>query len=167
MLLKQCRIPYDIPARHQKLALMNLATYIVPLKLAMPEPTPHLTDPGSLLNARPMDDQVIEVVQRNVSPRRRDLMTPNPPSPINSYDSFLRELKDRIRTAQVRAGLAVNRELVLLYWGIGRDILERQEREGWGTKVIDRLARDLSRAFPEVTGFSARNPKYMRSFAEA
>src|SRR5207244_5893265 len=96
-----------------------------------------------------MDDQVIEVVQGNVSPRRRDLMTPNPPSPINGYDSFLRELKDRIRTAQVRAGLAVNRELVLLYWGIGRDILKRQEREGWGDQG-DRPAR--SRPQPRVPG---------------
>jgi predicted nuclease of restriction endonuclease-like (RecB) superfamily len=83
------------------------------------------------------------------------------------YDTFLVELKERIRTAQLRAALAVNREMILLYWGIGRDILNRQQAEGWGTKIIDRLAADLRSAFPEVTGFGARNLKYMRALAEA
>lgn len=55
---------------------------------------------------------------------------------ITSYDTFLSDLKTRIRAARTRAALAVNRELILLYWQIGRDILERQEREGWGAKVI-------------------------------
>ena len=73
----------------------------------------------------------------------------------------------RIQAAQLRASLAVNRELVLLYWQIGRDILDRQERERWGAKVIDRLAADLKGAFPEMKGFSPRNLKYMRAFAEA
>ena len=59
------------------------------------------------------------------------------------YHELLEELKGRIRTAQVRAALAVNRELVLLYWSIGRDVLRRQQTEGWGSKVIDRLAQDL------------------------
>jgi predicted nuclease of restriction endonuclease-like (RecB) superfamily len=85
----------------------------------------------------------------------------------DSYGRFLADLKGRIRTAQLRASLAVNRELVLLYWQIGRDILDRQERENWGAKVIDRLAVDLKRAFPEMKGFSPRNLKYMRAFAEA
>jgi predicted nuclease of restriction endonuclease-like (RecB) superfamily len=83
------------------------------------------------------------------------------------YASFLRSLKDQIRQAQVKAALAVNHELILLYWKIGREILTRQQQEGWGTKVIDRLARDLKREFPEMSGFSSRNLKYMRSFAEA
>src|SRR3989442_1600071 len=83
------------------------------------------------------------------------------------YDEFLRGLKERIRTAQVRAALAVNRELVLLYWRIGQDILERQRQSGWGSRVIDRLAVDLRHAFPEMSGFSPRNLKYMRAFAEA
>ncbi len=88
------------------------------------------------------------------------------PTPLG-YDTLLVELKERIRAAQVRAALAVNRELILLYWGIGRDILKRQQAEGWGTKIIDRLAADLSSAFPEVTGFGSRNLKYMRALAEA
>lgn len=83
------------------------------------------------------------------------------------YGALLTDLKERIRSAQVRAALAVNQELVLLYWQIGREILARQAKEGWGAKVIDRLAKDLKEAFPEMKGFSARNLKYMRAFAEA
>jgi predicted nuclease of restriction endonuclease-like (RecB) superfamily len=84
-----------------------------------------------------------------------------------NYDAFLRSLKDRIRQAQVRAALAVNSELILLYWEIGRDILQRQAEQGWGTKVIERLSQDLKREFPLIQGFSSRNLKYMRAFAEA
>ena len=90
------------------------------------------------------------------------------PSPIpENYDDFLRDLKERIRSAQVRAALSVNRELVLLYWQLGQDILTRQRQQGWGAKVIDRLARDLQKEFPDMKGFSPRNLKYMRAFAEA
>ena len=88
------------------------------------------------------------------------------PLPVD-YAAWLAELKIRIHTAQQRATLAVNRELVLLYWQIGRDILDRQGREGWGAKVIERLAQDLRSAFPDMKGFSPRNLKYMRAFAEA
>ncbi|WFU25497.1 PDDEXK nuclease domain-containing protein [Bradyrhizobium sp. CB1717] len=84
-----------------------------------------------------------------------------------SYSAFVSDLKRKIAEARHRAGLSVNRELILLYWNIGRDILARQDREGWGAKVIDRLADDLGRAFSEMTGLSARNLKYMRAFAEA
>jgi predicted nuclease of restriction endonuclease-like (RecB) superfamily len=83
------------------------------------------------------------------------------------YTDWLIELKTRIHAAQQRAALAVNRELVLLYWQIGRDILERQAKQGWGAKVIERLAHDLRTAFPDMKGFSPRNLKYMRAFAEA
>ena len=84
----------------------------------------------------------------------------------SDYDQLLRDLKERIRTAQVRAALAINRELVVLYWQIGREILTRQHQQGWGAKVVERLAKDLQREFPEMKGFSSRNLKYMRSFAE-
>ncbi len=83
------------------------------------------------------------------------------------YKSLLNDLKTRIRKAQVRAGLAANRELILLYWQIGTEILARQDAAGWGAKIIDRLSLDLKRAFPELKGFSPRNIKYMRSFADA
>ncbi|MCL1469317.1 PDDEXK nuclease domain-containing protein [Argonema antarcticum] len=82
------------------------------------------------------------------------------------YNDFLRELKERIRNAQVRAALSINHELVLLYWQIGQDILNRQQQQGWGGKVIEHLATDLRKAFPGMKGFSSRNLKYMRSFAE-
>ncbi len=83
------------------------------------------------------------------------------------YADWLADLKARIHMAQQRATLAVNRELVLLYWQIGRNILARQKKQGWGAKVIDRLAYDLRNAFPDMKGFSPRNLKYMRAFAEA
>lgn len=83
------------------------------------------------------------------------------------YAAWLAELKNRIHTAQQTATLAVNRQLILLYWKIGRDILVRQAEQGWGAKVIERLASDLRTAFPEMKGFSPRNLKYMRAFAEA
>lgn len=97
-------------------------------------------------------------------------MTDKPVSLIpapQGYADWLADLKGRIHTAQQRATLAVNRELVGLYWQIGRDILARQAEQGWGAKVIERLAHDLRAAFPEMKGFSPRNLKYMRAFAEA
>jgi predicted nuclease of restriction endonuclease-like (RecB) superfamily len=83
------------------------------------------------------------------------------------YEDFLSDLKTRIQAAQLRAVLSVNRELILLYWHIGRDILERQNKAGWGAKVIQQLASDLRRDFPEMRGFSRTNLLYMRAFAEA
>ena len=87
--------------------------------------------------------------------------------PPEGYADWLADLKGRIHTAQQRATLAVNRELVLLYWQIGRDILARQAIQGWGAKVIDRLAHDLRAAFPDMKGFSRANLMYMRAFAQA
>jgi len=83
------------------------------------------------------------------------------------YAAWLAELKDAIRTARLKAGLAVNRELILLYWRIGKEILERQSAQGWWAKVIDQLARDLRAEFPDMRGLSPRNMKYMRAFAGA
>lgn len=97
-------------------------------------------------------------------------MTPgssSPTTPTDGYADWLAELKTRIGAAQQRAALAVNTELLQLYWQIGRDILERQADQGWGSKVVDRLSRDLRGAFPEMKGFSSRNLKYMRAFAAA
>ena len=80
------------------------------------------------------------------------------------YVQFLGELKRRIASARVSAARAVNRDLILLYWDIGRGILERQEKLGWGEAVVEMLARDLRRAFPEMKGFSAVNLWRMRQF---
>lgn len=87
--------------------------------------------------------------------------------PPAGYADWLAELKNRIHAAQQRATLAVNHELLMLYWQIGNDILARQAEQGWGAKVIDRLAEDLRSAFPDMKGFSPRNLKYMRAFADA
>lgn len=83
------------------------------------------------------------------------------------YGPLLAELKSRVRAAQVKAALAVNRELIALYWDIGRVILQRQQAEGWGAKVVARLAADLQAEFPELKGFSRPNLLFMRAFAAA
>ena len=81
------------------------------------------------------------------------------------YADWLAQLKGQIAQARQRAALAVNAELVPLYGRIGHDILQRQQTQGWGAKVIDRLARDLKDAFPDMRGWSPSNLKYMRFFA--
>lgn len=83
------------------------------------------------------------------------------------YVQWLADIKNRVSAARRKAALAVNAELVSLYWHIGRDILQRQAAQGWGSKVIDRLGRDLREASPEMKGFSRANLLYMRAFAEA
>lgn len=85
----------------------------------------------------------------------------------SSYSGFLTSLKEKIRLARVKAALSVNTELLRLYWEIGTTVLKQQKQEGWGTKVISRLADDLKREFPDMKGLSERNLKYMRAFAEA
>ena len=85
----------------------------------------------------------------------------------SDYPAWLTDLKARIHQAQQRATLSVNRELVALYWQLGKDILSRQAEQGWGAKVIERLSLDLRSAFPEMKGFSRANLLYMRAFAEA
>ena len=94
-------------------------------------------------------------------------MTPSPMLNGEEYARLLDDLKARIRGARIRAALAVNRELALLYWQIGRAIAARQEAHGWGAQVIARLSADLRRAFPDLKGFSPRNLQYMRTFAGA
>jgi hypothetical protein len=114
--------------------------------------------------------------QRNVESAQKNreetaAMTDTSPPALSEapsgYTDWLAELKTRIHSAQQRAVFAVNQELVLLYWQIGRDILARQSSQGWGAKVIERLAHDLRTAFPQMKGFSSRNLKYMRAFADA
>lgn len=83
----------------------------------------------------------------------------------DGYAPVLAELKSRVRSTQLKAAVSVNRELILLYWHIGSEILRCQNEQGWGAKVVDRLSRDLRAEFPEMSGFSPRNLKYMRAFA--
>ena len=87
--------------------------------------------------------------------------------PPEGYSDWLGDIKTQIHEARQRAAQALNLELVSLYWRIGRAILEQQDQQGWGAKVIDRLAQDLRSNFPEMKGFSRTNLMYMRAFAEA
>ena len=90
--------------------------------------------------------------------------TPPEPNVPALYATLLADIKQRVRRAQVRAMLAVNAELIRLYWDIGRVIDERQRQEGWGAGVIPRLARDLHNDLPEEKGFSERNIKQVLAF---
>ncbi|MBF0387751.1 MAG: DUF1016 family protein [Candidatus Omnitrophica bacterium] len=84
----------------------------------------------------------------------------------DGYRGFISGLKARIRSAQAKAIASANREMIVLYWEIGRQILLRQKNEGWGSKVIDTIARDLSAEFSGMKGWSPRNLLFMRMFAE-
>ncbi len=81
-----------------------------------------------------------------------------------SYGQLLQSLKEEIARARVKAHLAVNKEMICLYWNIGKKILERQEEEGWGSKIIENISKDLRDEFPEMTGLSYQNISYMRQF---
>jgi len=102
--------------------------------------------------------------------RREDASFPVPPTHQGlptGYADLLAKIKRRIGTERLRTVMAANSAMVMLYWDIGGLILERQEREGWGARVIDRLSEDLHEAFPDMRGLSPRNLKYMRAFAAA
>ena len=114
-----------------------------------------LAQPVRKSNDKNLPQAVAEIVQEPLAQLPKD------------YPELLETLKTRIRNAQTHAALSVNRELVLLYWHIGREIIQRQSEQGWGAKIIDRLADDLRTEFPDIRGFSPRNLKYMRAFAEA
>lgn len=120
----------------------------------------------------------VQIVRANASSndrlhrgrRKKEAIFPVAPAastvPAN-YTSLLSDLKMRIRQERLRVILSSNAALVILYWDIGQSILKKQEAEGWGAKVIDRLSVDLSKEFPDMKGFSPRNLKYMRAFATA
>jgi len=83
---------------------------------------------------------------------------------FSEYRDWLRDLKQQIKTGQVKAALSVNSQMIMLYWDMGRQITEKQEKAQWGSGFIDRLSKDLMEEFPEMTGFSAKNLRYMRVF---
>ena len=93
-------------------------------------------------------------------------MASNTVTTIKEYKAFFKEIKEKILTSQIKAALAVNHELIHLYWEIGSKIYLKQKEEGWGAKTIENLANDLKSAFPEMKGFSHRNLKYMVHFAK-
>ncbi|HUT95136.1 MAG TPA: PDDEXK nuclease domain-containing protein [Thermoguttaceae bacterium] len=110
--------------------------------------------------AQPVRESRAEIVPQAVGQTPRGPGARIPPG----YADLLEDLKDRIRHAQIRAATAVSRELNLLYFEIGQRIVQRQEQEGWGRSVIERLAADLQAAFPGRSGFSASNISRMRTF---
>jgi predicted nuclease of restriction endonuclease-like (RecB) superfamily len=113
----------------------------------------------------------VETPERKSRGRKReDASFPAAPTRMGlpeNYEAVLGEIKRRIQKERLRVVMAANSAMVMLYWDIGRLILERQEHEGWGAKVIDRLSTDLREAFPDMQGLSPRNLKYMRAFATA
>ena len=94
-------------------------------------------------------------------------VAPNLSEMSDAYLKFIEEVKSEIQKQRISVVLNANSSMICLYWNIGRGILKKQEEEGWGTKIIDRMAKDLKDAFPEMSGFSPRNIKYMRKFAES
>jgi hypothetical protein len=108
--------------------------------------------------------------RKKIGKSKKDVFFPVP-SPESEMDTPYFELRDlivtRIKETRLRFVVQANTAMIELYWNIGNDILRRQESEGWGAKVIDRLSADLKKEFPEMSGFSPRNLKYMRKFAES
>lgn len=81
-----------------------------------------------------------------------------------NYESFIHSVIDEVKKRRIQIVLQANQAMLLLYWHIGKTICEKQKEEGWGTKVIDRISRDLQKTFPNMKGFSPRNIKYMKKF---
>ncbi len=82
-----------------------------------------------------------------------------------NYKAILEQIKQNIAQSQVKAAMAANNEMLWLYWQIGNEILAQQQTQGWGTKIIERLSKDISNEFPKLKGFSPRNLLYMKQFA--
>lgn len=93
-------------------------------------------------------------------------VAPNLSEMSDTYLKFIEKIKTEIQEQRISVVLNANSGMICLYWNIGKAIMKKQEEEGWGAKVIDRMSKDLKDAFPEMSGFSSRNIKYMRKFAE-
>lgn len=112
-------------------------------------------------------------MSKRMSPRRRvgdgsirssGKANKKPALAVDAYRTFLSDLKDRVTTSRLAAARSVNRELVRLYWHIGESIVRKQKEHGWGDAVVERLSKDLMRAFPDMRGFSPQNLWRMRQF---
>jgi hypothetical protein len=103
------------------------------------------------------------MASRTNQKRRRATVVSALAPKAESYQALLKDIKSRIRTAQIKASLAVNRELIQLYWDIGGLIVNRQRAEGWGKSVVEKLASDIQKDFPGIEGFSPRNIWLMRA----
>jgi len=83
---------------------------------------------------------------------------------LSEYRDWLRDLKQQIKTGQIKAALSVNSQMIMLYWDLGRQITEKQENAKWGSGFIEQLSKDLREEFPEMTGFSKDNLFMMKRF---
>ena len=101
------------------------------------------------------------MTRKNPASKKTEIANPN------SYAKLFEQLKFDITQTQLRAALSVTKELILLYWRTGKVLYEKVNNEVWESKTMERLARDLKNEFPDVNGFSLRNLKYMRQFAES
>lgn len=85
---------------------------------------------------------------------------------LDKYVNFLNQIKTDILHTQLRAALSVTHELTQLYWRIGKTLYDKIVEEGWGAKTVERISKDISSSFPDISGFSYRNLYFMRQFAE-
>ncbi len=83
---------------------------------------------------------------------------------LKEYRQWIKELKERLLKAQIKASVEVNKELHNFYWDLGADIVEKQEKALWGSSFLNKLSKDLTEAFPNMKGFSVRNLKYIRQW---
>ncbi len=83
-----------------------------------------------------------------------------------NYKNWLEEIKNQVRTAQIKVAIAANKELILFYWDLGQNIAEALKKQQWGNKTLETLSKDLSREFPDIKGFSVTNLRYMKLFYE-
>lgn len=107
--------------------------------------------------------------RKHLGRKDKDVIIPVPPKEDElggAYGDFINKIKGEIKTQRLSIVLNANHGMIMLYWRLGMRILEKQKSEGWGSRVIDRMSFDLQKEFPDMKGFSPRNIKYMRKFAE-
>ena len=106
-------------------------------------------------------------IKVGVAKKKNNFMMKAIVASADGYEAWIRSIKERVQRARIKATMLANSEQILLYWDIGHDILAKQNSEGWGTKVVERMSADLKMAFPDMKGWSRSNLMYMRQFAEA
>ena len=96
---------------------------------------------------------------------KEEIMTKSVDIAFNKeYKDWLKEIKVKIQSSQIKAAIAVNRALIEFYWDLGEMIADKQKHNNWGSKLIEQLSKDLKREFPEMSGFSRRNLYYVAQF---
>ena len=165
---RTCRPPQRGPAHPRSRLPRSLHPRFPRPQGPLPRKGPRRRHPARTRNLPPRARQRFRLPRPpDPHPDRLRRLLPRPPLLAPDYTAFLTEVKGRIQTARLQAGRAVNRELVMLYWDIGRGIVERQKVLGWGDAVVERFAGDLRAEFPDIQGFSPANVWRMRQCFEA